>query len=99
MELTSRPRQVYQVFIRATPERVWDAIAYGETGGPTTHAGTVLEVDPPRRLVHTFAFTAAGDPEAADDPPSRVTWEIEARGAGTCRLTLVHDEFTAETKT
>ena len=124
MEQTSRPRQVYQVFIRATPERVWDAItngdqtrryfygavvrstwragepiAYGDAGEPPTHQGTILEVDPPRRLVHTFAFSAAADPEAAGDPPSRVTWEIEPRTAGQCRVTLVHDEFPSETKT
>jgi len=33
-----------------------------------------------------------------DDPPSRVTWEIEPLG-NTCKLTLVHDEFPRETET
>jgi uncharacterized protein YndB with AHSA1/START domain len=124
MQTASRPRLVYQVFIRTTPERLWDAITSGEVTRryfygavvrstfepgapieywsgeqPPTHRGTVLEADPPRRLVYTFEMTEAGDPEAAGDPPSRVTWEIEPRGAETCRLTLVHDEFETECKT
>jgi hypothetical protein len=33
-----------------------------------------------------------------DDPPSRVTWEIEPV-ADTCKLTLVHDDFPTETIT
>lgn len=116
---------MYQVFIRASPQRVWEALTSAELtrryfygaevrssfrpGDPIvyspgedqaeTHGGTVLEADPPRRLVHTFRFTAAGDPEAAGDGPTRVTWEIEPRADGVCRLTLVHDDFDSETKT
>jgi hypothetical protein len=33
-----------------------------------------------------------------DDPPSRVTWEIEPLG-DTCKLTLLHDDFPSETRT
>jgi uncharacterized protein YndB with AHSA1/START domain/DNA-binding transcriptional ArsR family regulator len=52
--------------------------------------GEVLEVDPPRRLVHTMLahFSPAAEAEGA----SRVTWEIEPVG-DSCRLTLVHDQM------
>ncbi len=56
----------------------------------------IIEIDPPRRLVHSF--TAAYDPELAAERPSRVTWEIEKMGDA-CRLTVVHDDFDAETRT
>ncbi|WP_165965756.1 SRPBCC family protein [Pseudonocardia dioxanivorans] len=53
--------------------------------------GPVLEFDPPRRLVHEWR--SAYDPELAKEPPSRVTWEIEDTGDGSCRLTVVHDRL------
>ena len=57
---------------------------------------TILEIEPARRLVHSF--TMVYDPEMAAERPSRVTWEIEQLGDA-CRLTLVHDDFDGETKT
>jgi uncharacterized protein YndB with AHSA1/START domain len=54
--------------------------------------GKVLEVDPPRRLVHTYQFTIA------HDPPSRVTWELDQIG-DEVRVRLVHDQFETPTKT
>ena len=65
-------------------------------GGQISLDCKILEIDPARRLVHTF--TMAYDPEMASERPSRVTWEIEQLG-DSCRLTLVHDEFDGETKT
>jgi uncharacterized protein YndB with AHSA1/START domain len=124
MEPTNRPRHVYRVFIRTTPERLWEAITDGEVtrryfygstvrstfrpgepieyrsgDEPPTHGGTIVEAEPPRRLVYSFQFTAAGDPDATGDAPTRVTWEIERRGDDLCRLTLIHDDFEAETRT
>jgi uncharacterized protein YndB with AHSA1/START domain len=58
--------------------------------------GQVLDADPPRRLVTTWSFRRS--PTMRDDPPSRVTWEIEPLGEA-CKLTLVHDDFTGETAT
>jgi DNA-binding transcriptional ArsR family regulator/uncharacterized protein YndB with AHSA1/START domain len=52
--------------------------------------GAVLEVDPPRRLVHTVL--AHYSPEAEAEGYSRTTWEIEPVG-DSCRLTLVHDQM------
>jgi uncharacterized protein YndB with AHSA1/START domain/DNA-binding transcriptional ArsR family regulator len=52
--------------------------------------GDVLEIDPPRKLVHTML--AHFSPEAEAEGTSRVTWEIEPVG-DSCRLTLVHDQM------
>jgi uncharacterized protein YndB with AHSA1/START domain/DNA-binding transcriptional ArsR family regulator len=111
------PKQVYQIFIRATPEQIWDAITrpeftaqyfYGSrvatnaaTGTPIRHYApdgttlwgddSVLESDPPRRLVHSWR--SLYDPELAAEPSSRVTWEIEPQPGGVTKLTVVHDEL------
>jgi uncharacterized protein YndB with AHSA1/START domain len=52
--------------------------------------GEVLEVDPPRRLVHTM--TALWSDDVRSEGSSRVTWEIEPVG-DSCRLTLTHDQL------
>ena len=52
--------------------------------------GEILEVDPPRRLVHTMA--ALWDDEVQAEGFSRVTWEIEPVG-DSCHLTLTHDQL------
>ena len=49
--------------------------------------GEILEIDPPRRLVHTFHIVHR--PEAAAEAPSRVEWEIVPIG-DRCRLTMTH---------
>jgi len=115
------PMHLYEVYIRTTPQALWEAITradftrryfYGsavestwKAGAPIVHKGptgeamlegTVVEVDPPRRLVHTFV--ACHDPEQKKDRPSRVTWTIEPMGA-VCKLTLRHDDFVGKTKT
>jgi uncharacterized protein YndB with AHSA1/START domain len=121
-ETLAKPTQVYQVFIKATPEQIWEAITdpaftvkyfYGSRVELKLVAGTefkgvsadrsqelvdgrVLEVDPPRRLVHTWR--ALYDPEMAQEEPSRVTWEIEDRD-GMCLLTVVHDQLERSPKT
>ena len=50
----------------------------------------MLEVDPPRRLVHTMA--ALWDDDVRAEGVSRVTWEIEQVG-DSCHLTLTHDQL------
>ena len=52
--------------------------------------GEILEVDPPRRLVHTML--AHFDAEAEAEGYSRVTWEIE-QVEDSCRLTVTHDQM------
>jgi len=61
-------------------------------GGEPSIVGEILEIDPPRRLVHTFQFTDK------EDPPSRVTYDLRESG-GVVRVTLTHDRFESETDT
>ena len=119
-EAMDRPRHVFQVYIRTTPDRLWQAItdpsftlryfrrsrvdSGWEPGGRISYwidddlvvDGKIVDVEPPRRLVTTWSFRR--DPSLREDPPSRVTWEIEPLG-DTCRLTVVHDDFPSETST
>jgi len=88
-------RYYYETAVAST----WEpgaSLTYTHDDGRVAVEGTVVEADPPRRLVQTFHF-----PETPGDPaerPSRVTWEIRQMG-GACLLTLVHDDFDGETKT
>jgi uncharacterized protein YndB with AHSA1/START domain len=52
--------------------------------------GTVVEIDPPKRLVHTMVALWGEDVKAEGE--SRVTWEIEPI-ADSCRLTVTHDHL------
>jgi uncharacterized protein YndB with AHSA1/START domain len=117
--MTAQTTQVYSVFIRATPEAVWEAITkpeftakyfYGarisvdadgyRALGPDDSVwgdAEVAEWDPPRRLVH--GWRSLYDPELAEEPASRVTWEIDPQEDGTTRLTVVHDRLEGAPKT
>jgi uncharacterized protein YndB with AHSA1/START domain len=112
-----RPMEkVYEIYIKTTPERLWEAITdpdirarynFGagvrsdwtpgsriEMGAPKANGllgeGEILEVDPPRRLVHTMVALWGDD--VKQEGASRVTWEIEPVG-DSCRLTLTHDQL------
>jgi len=115
--------QTYHLFIRATPEQIWDAVtqpehsaAYlfgalvettGEVGTPfryyspdrTTLWGddTVLDADPPHRLV--VSYRGLYNPDLATEPESRVTWQVEPDQDGICLLTVVHDQLDDAPKT
>ena len=65
-----------------------------ETGGKISYgreaediSGRVIEVDAPRRLVHTFLFGGSTDPETT------VTYEIKPIGSSMCLLTITHAGF------
>ncbi len=62
----------------------WQLLVSGARG----ITGEVLEVDPPRRFAMPYQSVWAG---AADDVPSRLSFEIEGAGPGLCRLTVVHE--------
>jgi uncharacterized protein YndB with AHSA1/START domain len=117
------PKQVYMIYIRATPEQVWDAIIKPEytaryffgsrvqtsarKGSNIRHVApdgttlwsdnTILESQPPHRLVHSWQ--PLYDPELEAEPPSRVTWEIEPQPGGVTRVTVVHDQLEHSPKT
>jgi uncharacterized protein YndB with AHSA1/START domain len=114
--LENTMEKVFEIYIRTTPERLWEAITDPEIrakynfgaavqsdwtpgsriqmGAPNAVGllgeGEVLEVDPPRRLVHTL--TALWSDEVKSEGASRVTWEIEPV-ADSCRLTVTHDQL------
>jgi len=73
----------------------WTAGSRYEMGRPGMSGllgeGEILEVDPPRRLVHTM--TALWSDEVKSEGASRVTWEIEPIGDDSCRLTVTHDQL------
>ena len=108
--------KVFEIYIRTTPERLWEAITDPEirakynfgagvmcdwkvgsafelsapkAPGPLGE-GEILEVDPPRRLVHTMRALWGDD--VRREGTSRVTWEIEPVG-DSCRLLLTHDQL------
>ena len=60
--------------------------------------GTVVDVDAPHRLVHTFAFTEHADSAASGDAPTTVTWSLEPGDEGT-HVSLIHDGFTERSAT
>jgi uncharacterized protein YndB with AHSA1/START domain len=57
----------------------------------------VTAFDPPRRLVH--GWRSLYDPEMAEEPESRVTWEIDPQDGGYCLLTVTHDQLEGSPKT
>jgi uncharacterized protein YndB with AHSA1/START domain len=112
---------VQVVYIRTTPQKLWEAITRPELTRKYFHhtdftsdlrvgssveyllpekdgkreaaiRGTILEVEPPRRLVHTFSFPSH------QDEPTRVTYQLEPMGE-VVKLTLTHEGFDGETKT
>ncbi len=64
-------------------------------GGPM-HFGTIVESDPPRRLVQTFEHGYSEEHGGGPDDVSRVVWEIEQQGK-VCKLTLTHEYPAGET--
>ena len=59
--------------------------------------GEILDVLPQKRLV--LSWSAHWDAAVDQDPPSRVTYELEPTGPATTRLRLTHDRFNKETAT
>jgi uncharacterized protein YndB with AHSA1/START domain/DNA-binding MarR family transcriptional regulator len=115
-ELEKTMEKVFEIYIRTTPERLWEAITDPEIRakynfgasvnsdwkkgskldmgvarvGMALGEGEVLEVDPPRRLVHTMR--ALWSDEVKNEGFSRVTWDIE-QIQDSCRLTVTHDQM------
>jgi uncharacterized protein YndB with AHSA1/START domain len=117
-EPVEAPEHVYIIFIRTSPERLWQALTDGDLmvqyfderpttswqiGAPLTLSsgdgelhveGEILACEPPRRLSYTWK--ALWFEAGRNEPPSRVTWEIDEALPGICKLTLVHDQFPAD---
>jgi uncharacterized protein YndB with AHSA1/START domain len=115
-ELERTMEKIFEIYIRTTPEQLWDAITdsdirakynFGagvtsdwkvgspiQMGAPKADAllgdGEVLEVDPPRRLVHTMRALWGDDVKS--EGFTRVAWDIEPVG-DSCHLTVTHDQM------
>ncbi len=79
--------------ITVTPERY---LSIG-TDDSVWGDAAVLEFDPPRRLVH--GWDSRYNAELAEEPTSRVTWEIAARSDDETELTVTHDQLEQSPKT
>jgi uncharacterized protein YndB with AHSA1/START domain len=83
-----------QYYYGAANRSAWTVGARWTSEGPEGELyleGEVLEVNPPKRLVHSFHVVH--EARAAADPPSRVTWEIVEERPGICVVTVTHDGF------
>jgi uncharacterized protein YndB with AHSA1/START domain len=115
-DLETTMEKVFEIYIRTTPERLWEAIIDPEIrakynfgagvqsqwtagasitmGSPNASGllgdGEVIEVDPPRRLVHTMRALWGDDVKA--EGFSRVTWQITPV-EDSCQLTVTHDQL------
>jgi uncharacterized protein YndB with AHSA1/START domain len=112
--LERKMEKVYEIYIRTTPERLWEAIVDPEirakynfgagvnsdwkVGSPLKMGvpgmelgeGEILEIDPPRRLVHTM--TALWSDDVKSEGASRVSWDI-VQVQDSCHLTVTHDQL------
>ena len=114
--LERQMEKVYEIYIRTTPERLWEAITdptirakynFGasvssewkmgaaltmgvDAMGVELGEGEILEIDPPRRLVHTM--TALWSDEVKAEGPTRVAWDI-VQVEDSCHLTVTHDQM------
>ncbi|RUP27002.1 MAG: ArsR family transcriptional regulator [Mycolicibacterium sp.] len=97
----TRPEIVAKFFHGARVESTYEVgsklRSVSPDGNDVWGDNTILECDPPRRLVHTWR--SLYDPEMAVEPESRVTWEIESHEQQLCRLTLIHDRLDQSPKT
>jgi uncharacterized protein YndB with AHSA1/START domain len=75
---TARSASDWQVGSRGTSQ---------SAAGEVYLEGEILEIDPPRRLVHSFHVVH--EPTAAAEAPSRIEFEITPIG-DRCRLTVTH---------
>lgn len=100
--IKATPEQLWHAITDTQMRRKWNfgavvtstwkkgAAIRGEGGGNLIFEGKVLEIDPPRRLVHTLVALWGEDVKA--EGASRVTWEI-TQVRDSCRLLVTHDQL------
>jgi uncharacterized protein YndB with AHSA1/START domain len=100
-EAITQPEQVARFFHGLRLEASYEVGGHLRSWSPDGAAlwgdNTILEWDPPRRLVHTWR--SLYDEALAAEPDSRVTWEVQPAPGGTTKLTLIHDRLEASPNT
>jgi uncharacterized protein YndB with AHSA1/START domain len=84
------PEQTRKYFYGALSKSEWTVGSRWTSESPDGEVyleGEILEIDPPRRLVHTLHVVH--ERTAAAEAPSRVEWDITPVG-DRCRLTMTH---------
>jgi uncharacterized protein YndB with AHSA1/START domain len=86
-EALTTPQQIKQWFFGVDTESDWQVgsslVHRGEYQGETYEdKGEIIEVDPPRRFVHTHWSPMSGLPDAPEHA-QRVTWTLEPSEGGT----------------
>ena len=89
LEETQMVDKVFEVYIRTTPQRLWEAITDREQRlNYTLGSGEYLEQDAPKRLVERIVTD--WNEEVRREGPTVVTWEIAPWKGDQCRLTVTH---------
>ena len=84
---TALTTQIFRVFIKATPERIWEAIVSPDSTERYFHGGRV-EITPTRRVSHGPDGSLRADSAVIEfDPPRRLVHEWRA---------LYHPDLAAE---
>jgi uncharacterized protein YndB with AHSA1/START domain len=112
--MTAQTTQMYSIFIKASPEQIWDAITKPEFTGKYMYGVPVTVTrsrfdggEAVQGEVLEFepptrlvhGWRALYDPETASEPESRVTWEIVPQDGGYAQLTVTHDRLEESPKT
>jgi uncharacterized protein YndB with AHSA1/START domain len=83
--------QYYMAPVHTLELKKGGRISYG--GDAELISGSIVELEEPTSLVHTFKFAGS------DEPETRVAYKIEPIGELMCSLTISHTGFKAEDQT
>src|SRR5262245_29542089 len=106
IEIAAAPEQVWDAITRPelTRRYVYGCDVEGDwrpggtwryhSGGRTAVEGTVVEAEAPRLL--RLTARDVWDPATRDDPPYRITWQVEPAAPGRSDVRLTYDGFDSE---
>jgi len=92
--LESPMEKIFEIYIRTTPERLWEAITDSEIRSKYQFGNRFSSDWTPGsrfEMTHEGAPGPRGD-DVKSEGTSRITWEIEPIG-DSCRLTVTHDQL------